>query len=39
MALMRNRTRCSSNLKNRTDMTIEQAVVEYAIEYPAYEQH
>lgn len=27
------------NLKNRVDETIEQAVVSYAIEYPAYGQH
>ena len=34
-----NRSRRGPNLKNRTDMATEQAVVEYAIEYPAHGQH
>lgn len=34
-----NRSRRSPNLKNRTDIATEQAVVDYAIEYPAHGQH
>lgn len=34
-----NRSRRSPNLKNRTDMATEQAVVEYVVEYPAHGQY
>lgn len=34
-----NRSRRSPNLKNRTDIATERAVVDYAIEYPAHGQH
>src|SRR5699024_613591 len=34
-----NRSRRAPNLKNRVDEKIEQAVVDYAIEYPAHGQH
>jgi len=34
-----NRSKRVPNLKNRVDETIEQAVISYAIEYPAYGQH
>lgn len=34
-----NRSRRSPNLKNRTDIATEWAVVDYAIEYPAHGQH
>ena len=34
-----NRSRRSPNLKNRTDIATERAVVECAIEYPAHGQH
>lgn len=33
------RTRRKPNLKNRVDENIEQAVIEYATEYPAHGQH
>lgn len=34
-----NQSRRVPNLKNRVDEAIEQAVITYAIEYPAYGQH
>ena len=34
-----NRSRRVPNLKNRVDDTTEQAVIDYAIQYPAYGQH
>ncbi len=34
-----NRSRRTPNLKNRVDDATEQAVIEFAIEYPAYGQH
>lgn len=34
-----NQSRRAPNLKNRTDAVTEQAVVEYAIEFPAHGQH
>lgn len=33
------KSRRAPNLKNRTDDTTEQAVINYAIEYPAHGQH
>lgn len=34
-----NRSRRSPNLKNRTDAATEQAVIDYAVEFPAHGQH
>lgn len=34
-----NRSRRGPNLKNRTDMATEQAVIDYAVEFPAHGQH
>lgn len=34
-----NRSRRTPNFKNRVDDHIEQAVISYAIDYPAYGQH
>ncbi len=33
------KSRRAPNLKNRVDETIEKAVIDYAIEYPAHGQH
>lgn len=33
------RTRRKHNLKNRVDEKVEQAVIDYAIDYPAHGQH